>query len=133
MGGRLSGTTIPPRGAGECLIIALVGARNGPYERGIGGQGKVQCIIRHHMVAPEIFTQRDWVLGADLLPNEPPALSEALPRPCKLEVIHVDNQKQPQSWMDVARPPRRDLREAPCNEVLVAVALPVPPRIRVPI
>ena len=58
--------------------------------------------------------------------NQSPTLGEIALRPGQLEIIHVDDQQEPERRMPKARYPLGDGKEALCPEVLLAMAFPEP-------
>jgi hypothetical protein len=77
----------------------------------------------------KILSQRRRALHSHLLAKEFPAGGEVAGWTCKFEVVYVNDEKQVQFRVEVARTPIRDGGEAHRDQMAVAVLFPVSSRI----
>ena len=85
------------------------------------------------MLASEELVHRVRVVGRDSLTDELPSLGEMFGRGGQLEVVNIHHQMKLQSGVPEARSPVRDRLEPRLNEMTLAVGLPVPAGVRVPV
>ena len=83
--------------------------------------------------ASEVLGQRCRVVSDDSLTDKGPALRQAAEWSCHFEVVDVHHKREVQLGVVERAAPVGDCDETLREQVLLAVLLPVPPRIGVPV
>ena len=112
------------------ILVVVGGLRQ---QRDHGGVQHVVRNVLNAMSTTKIFIKRQWILSFDVFADQGPPGSQDPSGARHFEIIHINNKQQMPCGMQVTGPPVSDRAEACFAQAFITMALPMSPRVRVPI